>query len=362
MSGQAPTPGLRIVHREDAEDHIVITLLSFAGSVGLTRLYLTLTGYPRIGSGEIHIAHVLWGGLLLFGAAMAPLILANRWVFTTSAVLAGAGVGLFIDEVGKFITTGNDYFYPAAAPIVYVFFLLVVLLYLRARQFRDKSPDAELHRALGDIRGLLERPVEIPKHGRLQSRLSEIASSSTSPSHTELAHSLQRFVKEEVGQVASSSPRPRWWSVARAARRVIPSATAGHSPAILATGLLLVGLLTLKNPASIWAAQWLPDDAARLLAAVAGRHIDAASSPFWFDMRLILEVTLGLALLASAALLAVGRVKAGSGLALIAVIASLTTLTLLLYYFEQFSTIITTTIQFVLVMALIRYRRRLTTR
>jgi hypothetical protein len=123
-----------------------------------------------------------------------------------------------------------------------------------------------------------------------------------------------------------------------------------------------VGLLTLKNPASIWAAQWLPDDAARLLAAVAGRHIDAASSPFWFDMRLILEVTLGLALLASAALLAVGRVKAGSGLALIAVIASLTTLTLLLYYFEQFSTIITTTIQFVLVMALIRYRRRLTTR
>jgi hypothetical protein len=131
---------------------------------------------------------------------------------------------------------------------------------------------------------------------------------------------------------------------------------------MLAIGLLFVGLLTLKNPASIWAAQWLPDDAARFLAVVAGRHIDAATSPFWFGIRLVLEVTIGFALLASAALLAVGRVKAGSGLALIAATASLTTLTLLLYYFEQFSTIITTTIQFVLVMALIRYRRRLTTR
>jgi hypothetical protein len=362
MPDQLPTPGLRIVHREDAEDHILITLVSFAGSVGLTRLYLTLTGYPRIGAGEIHIAHVLWGGLLLFGAAIAPLILANRWVFTTSAVLAGAGVGLFIDEVGKFITTRNDYFYPAAAPIVYVFFLLVVLLYLRARQFPDKSPDAELHRALGDIRGLLERPIETPKHGRLLSRLSVIAGSSASPSHTELARSLQRFVEDEESQVASSSPRPRRWSVVRTARRAIAPAAAAYSPTVLAIGLLVVGLLTLKNPTSVWAAQWLPHDVAQGLATVAGRHIDAATSPFWFDIRLALEVSLGLVLLTSAGLLAVGRVKAGSGLALIALIAYLTTLNLLLYYFEQFSTIITTTIQVVLVIALIRYRRRLTAR
>ena len=358
MPDPEPTQILRIVHREDAEDYILVTLLSFAGSVGLTRLYLTLSGYPQIGGGEIHIAHVLWGGLLLFGAAIAPLILANRWVFTASAALAGVGVGLFIDEVGKFITTRNDYFYPAAAPIVYVLFLLVVLLYLRVRKFPDTSPDAELHRALGDMREVLEHPIKAQKRGRLQSRLDRIAGSSTAPSHADLARSLLRFVEAVGSQPASSSPGPRWWSKVRVASRTFPSATVGHSRTLLAIGLLIVGLLMLKNPANTWISEWLPQDLARVLGDVAGRHIDPTTSPVWFDVRLALEVTLGFLLVVSAGLLAAGRVRIGSALAFIVLILSLTTLNLLLFYFEQFSTIITTTIQFVLVFALIRYRRR----
>ena len=49
----------------------------------------------------------------------SPLLFANRWALGTSAVLAGIGVGLFIDEVGKFLTQTNDYFFPPAAPIIY---------------------------------------------------------------------------------------------------------------------------------------------------------------------------------------------------------------------------------------------------
>jgi len=112
------------VKREDAEQYLVITLLSFAASVILIRLFLELTGYPQVGNSELHIAHVLWGGLLLFAASLLSLIFANRWVYKVSALLAGVGVGLFIDEVGKFITQSNNYFYPAAAPIIYAFFCL----------------------------------------------------------------------------------------------------------------------------------------------------------------------------------------------------------------------------------------------
>ncbi len=94
----------RLIRRDSAERYLSVVLLSFAASVSLTRLFLSLTGYPQIGGGDLHIAHALWGGLLLFIAALLPLIIANRGVYTVTGFLAGVGVGLFIDEVGKFIT------------------------------------------------------------------------------------------------------------------------------------------------------------------------------------------------------------------------------------------------------------------
>jgi hypothetical protein len=97
------------VKRPSAEAFILISLTCFGLTVAVTRVYLELAGYPQIGNSVLHIAHALWGGLLLLLAALLPLILMNRWAFTLSAVLSGIGVGLFIDEVGKFITQKNDY-------------------------------------------------------------------------------------------------------------------------------------------------------------------------------------------------------------------------------------------------------------
>ena len=112
----------RTVPRSDAAAHLQLTLVAFAVSVLGTRTYLAATGYPQIGGGTLHIAHALWGGLMLFVALSLPLLVANRQALTTAAVLSGVGVGLFIDEVGKFITADNDYFFPAAAPIAYAVF------------------------------------------------------------------------------------------------------------------------------------------------------------------------------------------------------------------------------------------------
>ena len=96
----------------------------------LPRLYLELTGYPQIGNATFHFAHALWGGLLEIIAVLLLFIYVNRWINDLSAVLSGVGVGLFIDEVGKFITQQNNYFFPLAAPIIYVAFLLTLLIVL----------------------------------------------------------------------------------------------------------------------------------------------------------------------------------------------------------------------------------------
>jgi hypothetical protein len=130
----------RVPVRDGAERYLMLTIVAFVVAVVGTRWYLQATGYPQVGGGELHIAHMLWGGLLLVVAALLPLILAAGWALTASAILAGAGTGLFIDEVGKFITASNDYFYPLAAPLIYGLLLALVLLFIVVRRRPDAAP------------------------------------------------------------------------------------------------------------------------------------------------------------------------------------------------------------------------------
>src|SRR4030043_1505642 len=123
----------KLVERENATRYMLISLLSSVATVSIVRSLLALTGYPQLGGSTLHIAHVLWGGLILYIAAILPLIYLNPRLHIVGAVLSGVGVGLFIDEVGKFITRQYDYFFPAAAPIIYVFFLLLVIFVVMIR-------------------------------------------------------------------------------------------------------------------------------------------------------------------------------------------------------------------------------------
>src|SRR3954447_18869265 len=122
------------VAREDAARNVRLVAVAFGVTVVVTRLYLALTGYPQIGGATYHLAHALWGGLLLLLGGLAALMWSNRWVPTATAVLVGAGSGLFVDEVGKFITARNDYFTPLAAPIIYAVFLGVLGIAVLARR------------------------------------------------------------------------------------------------------------------------------------------------------------------------------------------------------------------------------------
>lgn len=101
-------------------DHLVVFVVSAVTAILGIRLFLHLTGYPQIGGAELHIAHLLWGGLLMLLAFVIVLAFLGEARLRAAAVLGGLGFGAFIDEVGKFVTRDSDYFFEPAVAIMYV--------------------------------------------------------------------------------------------------------------------------------------------------------------------------------------------------------------------------------------------------
>ncbi|MEP7293030.1 MAG: hypothetical protein ABI835_14705, partial [Chloroflexota bacterium] len=194
------------VKREGAERYLLVTLVSFACTVVFTRLTLELTGFPQLGNSVLHVAHVLWGGLFLFVAALLPTIFANRWVYTLGALLGGIGVGLFIDEVGKFITQNNNYFFPFAAPIIYAFFLLTVMIYLQVRRSTRLDSRSELYHALDQMMELIENDLDESEHIDLERRLNRVVAAPQYPEHARLAEALLAVLNSDTLHIVDPPP------------------------------------------------------------------------------------------------------------------------------------------------------------
>jgi hypothetical protein len=347
------------VRRGGSERYLLITLLSFAAAVALTRLFLELTGYPQIGGGELHIAHVLWGGLLLFAAALFPLVFANRWVYSSGALLAGLGVGLFIDEVGKFITQSNNYFHPAAAPIVYAFFLLTVLIYLQVRRPPKMDARGELYRSIGALMEVLDHDLEPSERLTLKFRLRQVAKTADHSDLAGLAQALLEFLESDALQLAPETPNFVERLLMRLRDFEARWLTERRIKAALVGGLGALGVMALIDLAQLLLAARNPIALERMVAEmVALGKVASSSGIFWFAARVTLEGLVGLLIVLAAGLLVAGRDERGIALGSLALLLSLAAVNLLVFYFEQFSTILKAMIQFSLLLGVFYYRRR----
>jgi hypothetical protein len=131
-----------------ASPHLMAMLVSAVATVLLVRAFLAAAGYPRIGAGGLHIAHVLWGGMLMVIGLVLLLSFAGPVIRPLAAVLSGIGIGLFIDEVGKFVTSDNNYFYRPAAALMYVIVACLVLVVHLVHGRRPHHPSEHLAAAL----------------------------------------------------------------------------------------------------------------------------------------------------------------------------------------------------------------------
>ncbi|MEN4012767.1 MAG: hypothetical protein ROW48_12075 [Bellilinea sp.] len=346
------------VRRLLVERYLLISLIGFAGSVLLVRLFLELTNYPRVEYGELHIAHVIWGGLILFVAALLPLMFANRWALFWSALSSGVGFGLFIDEIGKFITRTNDYFYPPAAPIIYAFFLLTVLIYLQFRRPREASTREDLYHIFSTLEELLDQDLDPEEKEFLYSRLNHIITTSTDKTLIELAKSLRFYIENHAPNETSTNPGRfiRWIN------HVIAQANRFFSqPRLkiaLVISLLWVGILSATGLFNVTLVSFqllddLPDHSIRIF-----QELSPTIPPLWVALKIIIQGVIGICSILAAALFLMGKEKLAANISVIVLTASLTIVNFLVFYLDQFSASINAMIELIILLGLLNYRRR----
>lgn len=124
-----------LMRNREAGSLLELFFVTAASSVLAIRFFLAVADYPSLSPGNLHIAHVLLGGVVMMIALIIALGFINKSSYYLVAILGGFGFGAFIDELGKFITGDNDYFYRPAIALIYIIF---VLIYLAVETFVKK--------------------------------------------------------------------------------------------------------------------------------------------------------------------------------------------------------------------------------
>jgi len=340
---------------------MLIMAVSLAITVVGTRFYLEITGYPQLGNDTFHIAHALWGGLLQAIASILMLIYLNRWIYMLSAALSGVGIGLFIDEIGKFITKSNDYFFPLAAPLIYITLILAVLLYLYI--LRDDNHDARgnMYNVLDNLKLLLDHRIEKQHYEEFQLQLNQLANQTERPDIAKIASALREGLSVDSNWTYESEQNSlhKIHTIAKqieakyftrtVVRRILMGFFffTGMGSALLVTGLALI----LTSPDYLEA--FILDGILQNSSLIRG-----TTSLNWYFVLMVLNIIIGIIYLIALLSFIRHRDNVAIYAGIIGLVLSLTVGSTLSFYFNQFSVISSSLFLFVLLLMVLRYRDR----
>jgi hypothetical protein len=246
MEPHRPGPLLRwgLARDPAATSHLTGFLASAVVTVLLVRAFLAAAGYPQIGGGGLHIAHVLWGGLLMALAFVLLLSFAGPVARPIGAVVGGIGFGLFVDEVGKFVTSDNDYFYEPTAALIYV---VVVVLALVGEVLHGRRP----HHPSEHLAGAADQAVAGLVGGfttRTRAQARELLQRAGPVRGSAEVRALLDVVEEDSAELVNPID-----AVAGAIVRVLHRVVSARWVPYLAVGVLtLTGLLTVGRGVYAW--------------------------------------------------------------------------------------------------------------
>jgi hypothetical protein len=208
----------RFIRNLEVWTYLEIFLVSAIASILGIRAFLKLTGYPKLEGGGLHIAHMLWGGLLMLSAIVILLTFLSKESQRLASILGGVGFGAFIDEVGKFVTSDNNYFFEPAVALIYVSFVLTFLV-IHTIHTRWKHSDEEyLINALREMEQVALHDLDDEEKKRTLHYLER----------SDPAHPLVAALKQLVTKVNPiPTPSPGLWSQGKHSLRSFYARIAG---------------------------------------------------------------------------------------------------------------------------------------
>src|SRR5947208_4534996 len=88
--------------------------------------------------------------------AIGMLLSLLTWTWQiTGAVIGGIGFGTFIDELGKFLTSDNNYFFQPTIALIYIIFIVLLLSF----QILESPPDVSEQELLANALNILAEEV-----------------------------------------------------------------------------------------------------------------------------------------------------------------------------------------------------------
>jgi hypothetical protein len=183
-------------------------LVSGVVTIFVIRFYLKITNYPQLGGANLHIAHMLWGGLFMVIALLLLLSFISRSSMNTAAILGGIGFGGFIDELGKFITRDNNYFFQPTVAIIYVIFVLLYVLSKGLAEYQKASREEYLINALELTKDAVINDLDAQEKSKILAYLRK------SDQDDPLVKALRAFIHETE---LVPTPPPSLWTKSRQA-------------------------------------------------------------------------------------------------------------------------------------------------
>ncbi|HWS49196.1 MAG TPA: hypothetical protein VN174_04070 [Candidatus Methanoperedens sp.] len=146
--------------RLDASSKLLEFLIWAILSLFGTRIFLVVFDNPIIGRGDWHFAHVLWGGLFMLIGIIIFLVNYGKKSIKYASIFSGIGWGMFIDEIGKYVTSDNNYWFRPAIIFIYISFIILFLLYRFLERKTPPTKSSLWHELLESCQEIIDSDIE----------------------------------------------------------------------------------------------------------------------------------------------------------------------------------------------------------